>query len=279
MIHDLTLKGTALIFGGPYSNLQATQAMRQEAERLGIASDHVICTGDVIAYCADAKATYDEIREWGCHVVMGNCEDSLGNEELDCGCGFEEGTACDLLSKQWFDHANAQMTAEARRWMRELPHTLSFKIGKMTAQVIHGSPTSINEFVFASQSDVLDHYLKDCDHDMIIGGHCGIPFYHQANAKAWLNAGVIGMPANDGTARVWYALLDPQPDGDVLISLHALSYDFAQTQDAMTQAQLAEGYKAGLESGLWPSLDVLPDAEKDQTGLTLEPWVRRWQAG
>jgi len=46
-----------LLFGGPYSNLQATRALRAEATRLGIAPDHVICTGDVVAYCADSAAT------------------------------------------------------------------------------------------------------------------------------------------------------------------------------------------------------------------------------
>ena len=35
-----------LVFGGPYSNLEATQAMRQRAEALSIPPGNVICTGD-----------------------------------------------------------------------------------------------------------------------------------------------------------------------------------------------------------------------------------------
>ena len=46
------LDAPVLLFGGPYSNLRATQAMRAEADRLGIPADHVICTGDVVAYAA-----------------------------------------------------------------------------------------------------------------------------------------------------------------------------------------------------------------------------------
>ena len=89
MNRDLgALEGPLLLFGGPYSNLQATRALRAEAERLGIPPARVICTGDVVAYCGDPAATVDEIRDWGCHVVLGNCEESLGRDGEDCGCGF-----------------------------------------------------------------------------------------------------------------------------------------------------------------------------------------------
>ncbi len=47
------LTGPVLVFGGPYSNLAATQAMRQQAEDLAIPPNRVICTGDLIAYCAE----------------------------------------------------------------------------------------------------------------------------------------------------------------------------------------------------------------------------------
>ena len=38
-----------LCFGGPYSNLQALQAMLAEARRLGIPPERMLCTGDVVA--------------------------------------------------------------------------------------------------------------------------------------------------------------------------------------------------------------------------------------
>jgi predicted phosphodiesterase len=34
--------------------------------------------------------------------------------------------------------------------------------------------------------------------DVIITGHCGLPFNDVQNEKMWLNPGVMGMPANDG---------------------------------------------------------------------------------
>ena len=102
------LTGKVLLFGGPYSNLEATEALIRAARDHGIAPENVICTGDVVAYCADPLATVEAIRDWGCHVVMGNCEESLGEASADCGCGFEKGSACDLLAVKWYAHANAQ---------------------------------------------------------------------------------------------------------------------------------------------------------------------------
>src|SRR5690242_151043 len=72
-----------LIFGGPYSNLQATEAMLAEARRLGIPAGRTICTGDVVAYGADPCETVDAVRAAGIPVVMGNCDESLGTRSED----------------------------------------------------------------------------------------------------------------------------------------------------------------------------------------------------
>ena len=83
------------------------------------------------------------------------------------------------------------------------------------------------------------------------------------------------MPANDGTPRAWFSLMTPDA-GALRIDPRALSYDHAGAADAMRAARLAEGYATALESGLWPSLDVLPDAECAETGLALSPAPAVW---
>ena len=97
--------GPLLFFGGPYSNLEATRALLDRAAALGIAPWRTVCTGDVVAYGADPAATVELLRNCGCHVVMGNCEESLAAGRADCGCGFPEGSQCERLSAAWFAHA------------------------------------------------------------------------------------------------------------------------------------------------------------------------------
>ncbi len=112
-----------LVFGGPYSNLEATQALIDEAKRLGFTPERMICTGDVVAYGADAAKTVALVRDAVRHIIKGNCEESLANDSEDCGCGFPEGSDCSRLSDAWFQHARRQLSDADRLWMAGLPGT------------------------------------------------------------------------------------------------------------------------------------------------------------
>ncbi len=274
-----TLSGSVIIFGGPYSNLAATEAMYQQVQQRGVANTHVMCTGDVVAYCADAEATTQFIRNWGIPVVMGNCEESLGDEADDCGCGFDEGSTCSLLSVGWYNYATRQISDASRQWMKALPRQILFTFAGKTFLCIHGGVDKINQFVFASTSvdekraqfkgtQTLAAQAGHTKIDAIIGGHCGIPFGVRIDAKLWLNAGVIGMPANDGTADGWFLQLS-EKEGGILIEWHRLVYPVKASQLAMQQAGLNTPYQQALATGLWPSLDILPDTEKRATGKRL----------
>jgi hypothetical protein len=273
----LEMSGPVLFFGGSYSNLEATVALQREAARLGIGPRNVVCTGDVVAYCADPVATVAAIRDWGVHVVMGNCEESLGWSKDDCGCGFEEGTACEQLSIDWYAYANRALGEADRQWMRSLPRRLDVAIGNHRLAVIHGSVDTINSFVFASTpwaDKARQIAVSGCDG--VVGGHSGIPFNHVADGKLWHNSGALGLPANDGTPRVWYSLF--VPDGNAIdIHLTSLQYDAGSAARKMRDRGLPAGYADALETGLWPSCDVLPAAElaRRDTPIAFDrlPWA------
>lgn len=266
-----------LVFGGPYSNLHATRALLVEAARRGIPPARILCTGDVVAYAADAAATTALVMDSGIHVLMGNCEEQLAAGAEDCGCGFEEGTACDLLARGWYEHARREVTAAQREWMGALPRRLTLRLpnGRRLA-VVHGGAVEINRFLFPSTpEDVLAAEIATTGCEGVIAGHSGIPFARRVGANVWINAGAIGMPAHDGTPRVWFSLLAPRADG-LEVSFHALDYDHAGAAAAMRRARLAEGYAAALETGLWPSEDVLPPTDRARRGLALQPAGLVW---
>ncbi|MEH6650136.1 MAG: metallophosphoesterase family protein [Motiliproteus sp.] len=272
------LSGPVLVFGGCYSNLQATQAMQAVAEELGITPEQVICTGDVVAYCADPQPTIDLVRDWGITVVQGNCEQSLADGSADCGCGFDPGSSCSLLSIAWYRYASEQVDQSACRWMAQLPQQVCFSLAGRDFCVVHAGLSSNNRFLFSSTDDAaFTEELQGCDSDVVIGGHCGLPFgrsislHHpqqEQRLRYWLNSGVIGMPANDGTQQGWYLLL--QPDGDrILCQWHRLAYDAQGAAARMLQVGLPEPYAQALIDGLWPSVDVLPSVERQQQGCRL----------
>jgi hypothetical protein len=116
-----------LVFGGPYSNLEATEAILAEAHRRAIPSGNILCTGDLAAYCADPQAVTDLVRGAQIHVVMGNCEESLAAQAVDCGCGFADDSACAALSNEWYPFADRNVDAESRVWMGSLPRRIVSK--------------------------------------------------------------------------------------------------------------------------------------------------------
>jgi hypothetical protein len=258
-----------LIFGGVYSNLQAAQAMRKVAEAHNIPAERCICTGDIVAYCGQPEETVALIREWGVHCLLGNCEESFANNSDDCGCGFDNGSQCDLLSNQWFSFSNTQLSHSSRQWFSTLPHHIRFSMNNVSALVVHGSVSSINQFIFlSSEEKIFSKEFSLAKTDMIFGGHSGIPFSRIIGKKIWHNSGAIGMPANDGTPYTWYSIISPKGN-QVEVENKCLTYPHQETFKTMQEKSLHNGYADCLLSGLWPSTDVLPDKEKKNTGKRL----------
>jgi len=258
-----------LVFGGPYSNLAATTALQARASELRIPAERIICTGDMVAYCAEPEQTIELIRRWGIHVVMGNCEEALAFSEPDCGCGFETDSSCSALAITWYQYADSRVSVEQRRWMQDLPRSIEFEVAGKGFKVVHGSLSSINEFVFAS-SDAPGKLaqIRAARVDAVIGGHSGIPFGQGIDNRFWLNAGVIGMPANDGGSHGWYMLIDPLAGG-AKVSWHRLDYDHVTSRRTTIAAGMAE-YGQSLLDGRWPNTDILPATESHQSGQPLD---------
>jgi len=266
-----------MVFGGPYGNLQATEAVLARATHLNIPPERIICTGDVVAYCGDAAATVGAIRQSGIHVVMGNCEESLGEDRSDCGCGFAEGSDCDLLSVQWFAHARKAIGANDKDWMAHLPERLTFTMNGRKLAVIHGAAEEIGRFVFRSHP--ADDKRRDMDTlgvDGIIAGHCGLPFSQVIDSRLWHNAGVVGMPANDGTPRTWYSLLTPGSEG-IEVAIFPLEYDCETAASRMHDQAMPDAYAQTLTNGLWPNMDILPAVERQNRGQALQAEIILWR--
>jgi predicted phosphodiesterase len=257
------LSGNLLLYGGPYSNFQATKTLLDTADRLGIGPQNRICTGDVLAYCAGVKETLALMRRRGGAVLAGNCEVQLGQGAGDCGCGFATGSLCSSLSESWYRHASALLSGDDRRWLASRPDRISFRHAGRRYVVIHGGAREVSRFLWPVSDEV--EFASEIKYlqgeagafDAVIAGHCGIAFERRIGAVRWINPGAVGMPANDGCPDTRYAILS---DGS--LRLKRLSYDPATTIKQMQAAGLTQGYDRCLKTGVWPSQEVLPDALK-----------------
>lgn len=264
------LSGKLLVFGGPYSNLQSLQKMKEIADAGGFAPEQIICTGDVVGYCAQPEETVTLIREWGIYVICGNVEIQLREGEEDCGCDFNEGGRCDLFSRQWYPFAKEKLSEASIEWMKTLPEFIRLEFGGKTGMVVHGSYFETAGYVFASTdwTEKLRNF-EAADADFILAGHCGLPFISEADGFVWFNPGVIGMPANEGRTRVWYGILEATSEG-LEFRHHSYEYDHTTTARLMRENHLPEPYAKTLETGLWDNCEILPEVETAARGLEIE---------
>ena len=253
------IQGPILIFAGAYSNLQATQAVINAGKAHGIPAERCIFTGDSIAYCGNPSETLNLLRDFGCPMIKGNCEIELAAESDTCGCGFEAGSTCDLLSRGWYTFANKQVSADQRQFMGALPDHLIFKHCGKRYVVLHGGFSHVYQFLFSTTPDqdyksVINEVERNLGRfDGIIAGHSGIPFQKCIEGVTWFNSGAIGMPAHNGKSTTSYGILDAGS-----FTIHDLSYDHQTAQNVMINAGLDQGYHTALETGYWPSDEVLP---------------------
>jgi len=264
------VSGKILLFGGAYSNLQALEAIKQIADKENIAPENCICTGDIVGYCAQPEETVQLFKLWGAKSIAGNVEIQLRENAEDCGCDFREGSRCDSFSQLWYPFAQSKLSESSLKFMQTLPNYLTFKYAQKKITVVHGSYFNTSEFIFKSTDwQVKAPNFEATKSDVIIGGHCGLPFHHIEDDKTWLNPGVIGMPANDGNPSVWYAVLD---DSTNLFNFthRTLDYNYKLTSKLMQNGLLPEEYSRTIRTGIWDNTEILPAFESGIQGFGIQ---------
>ena len=257
-----------LIFGGAYSNLQALEKLKQIAEEKNIPAENIICTGDIVGYCANPRECLDILKDWGIHAIQGNVEENLLSGSDDCGCNYVVGGRCEMFSKMWFPFAMQQVSEQNRAYMAALPKQLSFQYAGKTIAVIHGSATYISDYVFESSPwKIKEANLKALGADVVLAGHCGIPFGQEKDGLYWLNAGVIGMPPNDGEPYVWFLTLSDKQGFD--FQFEKFEYDNFEANQRMMENALPLAYAETLLTGLWDNVEILPPTEAAAQGTPL----------
>ncbi|MCG1036131.1 metallophosphoesterase family protein [Polaribacter sargassicola] len=259
-----------LLFGGVYSNLQALEALKQIAEKENIAPENCICTGDIVGYCAQPDETVQLLKLWGAKSIAGNVEIQLRENAEDCGCDFREGSRCDNFSQMWYPYAQSKLSENSLEFLKTLPNYIRFQFADKNITVVHGSYFNVSEFIFKSTDwDLKEPNFKAANADVIVAGHCGLPFNHQQENKLWLNPGVVGMPANNGHPSVWYAILD-DADNRFNFTHKNLDYNYKLTSKLMQNGLLPEEYSRTIVTGIWDNTEILPPIESGLQGFGIQ---------
>jgi len=264
------LSGKVLLFGGAYSNLQALEAIKQVAENQQISAENCICTGDIVGYCAQPEETVQLFKIWNVNSIAGNVEIQLRENAEDCGCDFRKGSRCDDFSQQWYPFAKSHLSRDSMDFIEKLPEFIIFQYAEKSITVVHGSYLNTSEFLYKSTPwKHKKQNFEATNSDVIIGGHCGLPFFDSKEEKIWINPGVIGMPANDGSSKVWYAILD-DTDSSFNFKHHKLAYNYRLASQLMKNGLLPEEYSRTLITGIWDNTEILPAFESGLQGFGIK---------
>ncbi|NCP84799.1 MAG: metallophosphoesterase family protein [Bacteroidetes bacterium] len=269
-----------LVFGGVYSNLQALESLLQEAEKRKILSTQLFCTGDILGYCAQPEEVLEIFQTNGIHSIAGNVEIQLRNDKSDCGCDFNTGSRCDIFSKQWYPFTQKKISKKSFNYLHTLPEFIKLEYKHHKIGIVHGSYFNTSEFIFKSTPwQQKEKIVEAMNVSTVIAGHCGLPFLDKVNEQVWFNPGVIGMPANDGTPRVWFGTISESESLELNFEFHSLCYDYKKTSDLMKDNHLPEAYSKTLLNGIWDNCDILPVQEANLQGIAMDKFCMLKNSG
>jgi diadenosine tetraphosphatase ApaH/serine/threonine PP2A family protein phosphatase len=255
--------GRIAVFGGVYSNYLALAEVLADARRQG--AEAIYCLGDLGGFGPHPDRVFPLVESAGVRVVQGNYDDSVGSGKDDCGCGYVD-PRDNHFAQISYDHTLRRTSADNRRFLRQLPAFRRLRLGPLAAHLCHGSPRRVNEFLWETTSP--DSLLESlCDRytcDLLLCTHTGIKWQRRLpSGRVVVNVGAVGRPENDGTTRVWYAMLGLGAGGELEVDFRPIHYDHEELAREMRAEGLPEEFVETILTGSWTTcLEILPGKER-----------------
>ena len=232
----------ALIVADIHSNLEALQAVMEDASQRGGGFDAVWCLGDVVGYGPDPGPCIDLLRTHDLLCVAGNHDHAAIGK-----IGVEEFNPYAAAAARW---TAAQLKAGHVSYLSNLSEVE--RCGDFT--LVHGSLREPIWEYLVNQYAALDTFSR-LESPYCLVGHSHIPFLcaerdsvaafgpfveDQPTAlgpqRLIVNPGGVGQP-RDGDPRPSYAIYDSDT---ATIARYRVTYEIAVTQEKMRRAGLPD---------------------------------------
>jgi diadenosine tetraphosphatase ApaH/serine/threonine PP2A family protein phosphatase len=247
------------LFGGIYSNHVALCAAIEDAAGRGC--ERMFCLGDLGAFGPNPDKVFPLLIDAGISAMRGNYDDSIAHNLSDCQCGYTD-PADNHYARLSYQYTYARTSEKWRPWMAALPSEIRFDMRGKRVLCCHGSPRKMNEFLWetTTPTHLLEKFCDDYAADVIVATHTGLPWTRPlSNDRLFINCGVLGRPANDGTTLVGYSVLDADGGHEYV----RLNYDHEALAREMESENLPPPFVETIRTGWWTScLEVLPAKER-----------------
>ncbi len=233
-----------LIISDIHANWESLEAVAADAEGR---YDQILCSGDLVGYCADPNSVIDWVRRNVALVVR-------GNHDKACS-GFEDLEWFNPVARAAALWTQAALTPGNLEYLRNLPKG---PLQVEDFQILHGSPADEDEYLLSS-FDV--HQAQSyVERDLTFFGHTHMQggfFWHRNGVRrikrtppdvaeqrvaldpdsiCLANPGSVGQP-RDGDPRAAYMLYS---SGERELVYRRVAYDVAAAQRKIRQAGLPD---------------------------------------
>lgn len=206
-----------------HSNIHALDAVLEDLDRQNI--DRILCTGDIVGYCAFPDEVVKRLGERNVGCVKGNHDAAATGGSMD---GFN------TYARSGVEYSRARLSPANTEFLRRLPENLKERVGERTVSLYHGSPADpLFEYVFPDELADREKEFASYDRsDVVAMGHTHLPTVYRG-AQVYLNPGSVGQP-RDRDPRAAYAVLDAS---GLEAEIRRVPYDV----EAAAQAIIANG--------------------------------------
>lgn len=180
-----------------HGNQYALEAILKTAKNEGI--EKLLVLGDIVGYYYHPELVLKMLSEWDYEIIKGNHEvllQDLKENKIDS----------EVLEKKYgrgHEHALKNLDYTTQEWLFALPEQKSIVVDGVSFQMNHGSPKSIDEYIYP---DASPEQLEKCNsdvHDFVLIGHSHYAFSHQCSHSILINCGSVGQSRQKGGLAYW----------------------------------------------------------------------------
>ena len=211
------------VIADPHANSLGLAAALRSLAEIGV--DRKVCAGDIVGYYPFVNETIELLRTNEVVCIAGNHD------------AYLRGTLPSTPQQERMynlEYSRRVITQENLSWLAKLPDNYAFEADGQNFLMCHGSPWSVEEYVYADFPNF--PRFETVSSDVIIMGHTHIPLLRNEGSKVLLNPGSCGQP-RDYNPRASFAWIDA-PSRTATIG--RVPFDVAAVQKRCTELGFAQ---------------------------------------
>jgi putative phosphoesterase len=221
------------VFSDVHANIHALNAVMDDIRIID--PQLIFCLGDLTGYGAFPNEVIETVREMGIPTLMGSYDEAVGFGLNDCGEASK--TVDDFRQhERTLKWTCDRVTAENKRYLRELPMIIRQDIAGKHFLFVHGSPRDINESLYQDRPEatfIQVAKLSGCD--VLVFGKTHQCYRKKVSNTIFVNSGSVGLPINDVNIAS-YGLVEIGKQ--IRVEFKHVEYDFSAANLALKQAGL-----------------------------------------